>query len=135
MSAPQTSYREGVPYPGAATNDCTPGYNNSPILSYPSLSGKIPLGSRSSSEEAAESITTTKRSRKKATPLHESFAWDQESLAVLCRWKDVSKRGSQAAVDAGIFPGHTKESLDHAWVTHRREARQAYRDVFVDELD
>jgi hypothetical protein len=56
------------------------------------------------------------------------FAWDRESLALLCRWKEVTKKNLQSAVDAGIFPGHTKTSLENIWATHKEEAKLAYRE-------
>ncbi|KAF1919185.1 hypothetical protein BDU57DRAFT_440461, partial [Ampelomyces quisqualis] len=69
------------------------------------------------------------RGKKLNIKLDPGFVWDRESLALLCRWKDVMKKGTYVAVESGEFPGHTKSSLDHAWSTRRQEARKAYADM------
>jgi hypothetical protein len=69
-------------------------------------------------------------SKKVAIRLEKGFTWDRESLALLCRWKETLKKGTQVVVDSGAFPGHSKTALDEVWFTYKDEARQAYREVF-----
>jgi hypothetical protein len=89
----------------------------------------------SESKDQAENAQPAKKSRRRSTKLEEGFAWDYESLALLCRWKEVTKKNLQGAVDAGIFPGHNKTSLENVWAMRKEEAKLAYREVLADKHD
>jgi hypothetical protein len=62
--------------------------------------------------------------------LEPGFVWDRESLALLCKIKEVNKKGSEAAVRSGKFPGMMAGELDEAWRTHKAEARRYYIEVY-----
>lgn len=47
------------------------------------------------------------------------FAWNYKSLALPCRWKEVSKKGTLAIVASGDFHGQTTDTFDAAWLSTR----------------
>lgn len=75
------------------------------------------------------SSSTRGGGRKIDVKLDWGFAWDQESLALICHWKDWAKKGALAAVESGEFPGKTQEDLDDVWKKRRQEAREAYAEL------
>ncbi|KAH7392157.1 hypothetical protein DE146DRAFT_634325 [Phaeosphaeria sp. MPI-PUGE-AT-0046c] len=58
--------------------------------------------------------------------LQPGFEWNKESLALLCIWKDVRKKGMRVVAESGDFPGHDEQSLARVWETRKTEARRAY---------
>jgi hypothetical protein len=76
----------------------------------------------------------TRRNREETVVLEPGFEWNHESLALLCKIKEVNKKGSEAAVASNKFPGKTAGDLDSAWQTRRAEARRYYMEVYGRDL-
>jgi hypothetical protein len=104
----------------------TPAYLNSPPIGHGYTQNPPPsplnLGIRA------------QRNRHQVVVLQPGFAWDRESLALLCKIKDVNKKGSEAVVSSGKFPGKTAVDIDLAWHEHRAEARKYYEEVYGKNL-
>jgi hypothetical protein len=128
-----TKHSVPTAHPVNAASIAESGLSAAPASSNAPLIGAPPSVPSSQREDPIDSSASTTRRRRSEIKLQEGFVWDRESLALLCRWKEICKKGSQTAADSGEFPGHIKESLNYAWNTYRMEARQAYREVFEDK--
>lgn len=148
----QPSDFQHFPTPPFNPFSSSPEYSTPPPLGYGYTQTPPPLGSSYTHNPPppAPTFSTPNRQpvpRSSDTPtprasrtaevvvLEEGFAWDRESLALLCKWKEVGKKGSVAAAHSGKFPGKTAVDLDFAWATHRAEARRYYEEVYGKSLN
>ena len=92
--------------------------------------GGAPVGTNTTAKKASGASKPATPSGKVIIDLQMGFEWNRESLALLCKWREVNKKGAKFIVATGAFPGHTIESLDAAWADHRTEARKFYKEVF-----
>jgi hypothetical protein len=96
----------------------------------PSASGKTGTPGLSTPRKPSKHSTKSTPSGKMKVELQTGFVWNRESLALLCKWKEKMKKGSQVVIDSGTFPGHTVQSIEAIWKNRRAEARQAYEEVY-----
>jgi hypothetical protein len=107
----------------------------SPTYPAPTPSGSSqasPAGFSTLKNRSTRSRPSSSTPQKVKIELQPGFDWNQESLALLCKWKDRIKKGSAVLVVSGAFPGHTVQSIDAVWKNRRAEARQAYQEVYAD---
>jgi hypothetical protein len=62
--------------------------------------------------------------------LEEDFEWDRDSLILLFKYGHKQRRGARVTIKSGKFPGHTTQSIELVWSSHRAEAREAYEEVY-----
>lgn len=64
------------------------------------------------------------------TYLQPGFAWNRESLALLCKSKEKGKKGFKLIASTGKFPGKTEKELQDTWTARKVEARAYYKEVY-----
>jgi hypothetical protein len=78
--------------------------------------------------------TPTRTRTKETVVLQPGFAWNRESLALLCKWKEVSKKGFGEMFRSNKFPGKSEDELKQAFMANRNVARQHYRSLYGKEV-
>jgi len=62
--------------------------------------------------------------------LEPGFAWNRESLALLYKIKERSKKGFKLIASKGKFPGKTEKELQDTWTARKVEAKVYYEEVY-----
>ncbi|KAH4181104.1 hypothetical protein HBH69_234410 [Parastagonospora nodorum] len=114
------------PSPQAQQGGYSQRYSNSPS---PSPDFSPPTPSAPSSRTSRPPRGDRSRPRE-IIHLQPEFTWDRESLALLCKSKEIGKKGFGLIANSGKFPGKTEKELQDTWAARKMEAKEYYHDVY-----